>query len=117
VTASRAAILVFAFAFLASLIAGVALAHDHARPELNEWMKKLQSRSKVSCCDGRDGTRLEDADWEIRGTAYWVRVSGIWLRVPDNAVVTEANIAGTAIVWLSSGYIKEIRCFMPGTMG
>src|ERR1700758_3617477 len=39
------------------------LAHDHNRPELNDWFKTLHS-GKGLCCDGSDATSLEDPDWE-----------------------------------------------------
>ena len=40
-----------------------------------------------------------------------------WIPVPDEAVITEPNRIGRAMVWPIKGYLGvSIRCFMPGSM-
>jgi hypothetical protein len=40
-----------------------------------------------------------------------------WLDVPGDAVITELNRVGRAMVWPIRGYGGlTIRCFMPGSM-
>ncbi|QPF87044.1 hypothetical protein IC762_12400 [Bradyrhizobium genosp. L] len=97
---------------------GVAIAHDHNRPELNNWFMGLRAGgSGAPCCDGSDATSLEDPDWDMKDGHYRVRLDGEWIDVPPEAVVTVPNRYGSALVWPYSGYQKGIRCFMPGTMG
>lgn len=94
----------------------IALAHDHTRPELNDWFNKLQS-GKGLCCSNNDGTALSDVDWETRDGHYRVYLDGEWLTVPDDAVITEPNRSGKTMVWPMKGYMgTSIRCFMPGSM-
>ena len=48
---------------------------------------------------------------------YRVRLDGAWVDVPDEAVVTEPNRVGRAMVWPIKSYMGvTIRCFMPGSM-
>lgn len=94
-----------------------ARAHDHDRPELKPWFKSLESKSKASCCDGSDATRLDDVDWETKDGRYRVRIYGEWIDVPESAVVDGPNRAGVALVWPLRGYLGlSVRCFMPGSM-
>jgi hypothetical protein len=88
---------------------------------------------------------LEDPDWtagiEVKGqkciyaedderdqrtgSQYCVRVDGVWLQVPDGALVAQKNIIGVAEVWqvynnrygIASGGVLRIRCLMPGARG
>lgn len=90
-------------------------AHDHARPELNDWFKSLKSRAGTWCCDGSDGKRVDDVDWESKDGRYRVRIGGKWYDVPEGGVIDGPNKAGPAMVWPSEGYGGiEVRCFMPG---
>ncbi len=108
------------------------LAHDSSRPSWakadpdrryaqvapadRDWIRGLSDRHGFNCCDMADGTRLEDPDWEFDGEGYRVRVDGDWLAVPPEAVVTQNNRVGFAIVWRYrdvDGAIR-IRCFLPG---
>jgi len=93
-------------------------AHDHNRPDLNDWFKSLQSRKAGSCCDGSDAMRIDDPDWTNDSGHYRVRLEGEWVDVPDNAVITEPNRAGHALVWpyRQDGKLNQIRCFAPGSM-
>ena len=88
---------------------------------LHDWFEHLASR-KGLCCSFADGYVVQDADWESKDEHYRVRVprtpnseSGIWVEVPDDAVITEPNKAGRTMVGPS--YTHQgvlIRCFMPG---
>ena len=101
-----------------SLFASGAQAHDHNRPDLNEWFKGLESRSKSPCCDGDDALAVEDPDWEMNSGHYRVRLSGEWVDVPDRAVVDGPNRDGRAMVWpyYVNGELRGVRCFLPGSM-
>lgn len=91
-------------------------AHDGHRPDLDSWFNRLQS-GKGLCCSNNDGTALSDVDWESRAGKYRVRIDGQWIDVPDDAVITEPNLAGRTMVWPLRGMLGlTIRCFMPGSM-
>lgn len=131
--------------FAILITAGPAAAHDHSRPDMDEWFMGLRSEHGP-CCDGptgpnKDALHLRDADWETQNkenSHYRVRVpkdyEGFhralngevveteWVDVPDSALVQVPNIAGSVLVWPAYGsgsyYIgSRIRCFMPGTLG
>lgn len=92
-------------------------AHDHNRPELNSWFESLKS-GKGPCCDGSDAMSVDDPDWENNSGHYRVKLEGEWVDVPDEAVITEPNLDGRALVWPFKGVSGwYIRCFMPGSMG
>ena len=90
---------------------------------LHDWFEHLASR-KGLCCSFADGYVVQDVDWETKDSHYRVRVpraanseDGIWVDVPDDAVITEPNRAGRTMVWpFYSNQGVSIRCFMPGTM-
>jgi hypothetical protein len=42
---------------------------------------------------------ITDVDWEVAGGHYRVRLGGLWLAVPQRALVTEPNRFGPAVVW------------------
>lgn len=111
------ATLVVCVAMLSILASGRARTHDHLHPELNSWFESLHS-GKGPCCDGADAKRVDDADWETRDNHYRVRIDGEWIDVPNEAVVSEPNLAGHSMVWpyYLNGHPKA-RCFMPGSMG
>jgi hypothetical protein len=116
---------------LAALAAPLVRAHDHNRPDLNDWFTSLHS-GKGPCCDGSDAVSLEDPDWEAQnkaGSHYRVRVPRygyvidgqqqelVWVDVPEEAVISEPNRVGRTMVWPIYGYMGvTIRCFMPGSM-
>ena len=115
----RAALVVFVIA----ACIGVARARDldgryaQQNPELHQWFEGLRS-GKGPCCSDADGSAVSDVDWDTLGGHYRVRIDGEWLTVPDEAVITEPNRVGRAMVWPIKGYLgTTIRCFMPGTMG
>ena len=85
-------------------------------PELHKWFESLRS-GKGPCCSDADGSAVSDVDWETAGGHYRVRLDGEWIDVPDEAVITEPNRIGRAMVWPIRGYMgTSIRCFMPGSM-
>ena len=106
-------------------------AHDQSRPGLNSWFENLASK-KGKCCSNYDGALVKDADWEQLPPVgdngvprYKVKIGDNWFDVPEDAVVTEPNRSGIAMVWGSRSWLSKngtqsedytIRCFMPGTL-
>lgn len=102
--------------------------HDRDKPGLADWFMGLAAKNKVACCDGGDATRIEDADWESKGGHYRVRLprspqgygvgeKGIWVEVPDEAVVEVPNKDGRTLVWpYYVNGMPVVRCFLPGSM-
>ena len=82
---------------------------------LKGWFGSLQS-SRGMCCSYADGRTITDADWEMSGNHYRVRVDGVWYDVPEAALVTVPNKFGQAVVWPFKDQTgqTQIRCFMPG---
>jgi len=96
--------------------------HSYARDDgrfanspLKPWFDLLASE-KGLCCSFADGVSVQDVDWETQDGHYRVRIYGQWLVVPDDAVVTEPNRFGPAVVWpyQDRDGTTQIRCFMPG---
>lgn len=97
--------------FAVLLIAGgFAHARDldgrYAQSPLKEWFDGLKS-GKGPCCSDADGSAVSDADWRVKGGHYQVRldVSRVaptidmqWIDVPDEAVITEPNLADKTMV-------------------
>jgi hypothetical protein len=99
-----------------------ALARDDGRfadSPLKPWFDQLRS-GKGLCCSFADGRAIADVDWDTTRegdqTHYRVRIDGEWIEVPDDAVVTEPNRYGRAVVWPYKDTTgkTQIRCFMPG---
>ena len=91
---------------------------------LKPWFDKLASQ-KGLCCSFADGLAIEDVDWDtatiadggaIPHVVYRVRINGQWIAVPPEAVVTEPNKFGRAVVWpyVDAAGVTQIRCFIPG---
>lgn len=100
------------------ILTGIAFARDDGRytnSPLKPWMDRLSSQ-KGLCCSFADGRSIADVDWDVIGNHYRVRVDGAWFDVPDNAVVSETNRLGEAVVWpyRDVSGAMQIRCFMPG---
>lgn len=114
------ALIVLSLALLISaLLIHPVRAHDHNRPSLDSWYSSLAS-GKGPCCGGPtvDAKTLDGPDWGTRDGHYWVRVDGVEYDVPDDAVLTQPNLDGRALVWPIGGWGGvTIRCFMPGSMG
>lgn len=104
----------------------------YANSPLKPWFDHLAS-GKGLCCSFSDGSAVADVDWESRDGHYRVRLPKSadpmnydvipqnpemeWIDVPDDAVITEPNLAGRTMVWPIRGYMgTSIRCFMPGSM-
>src|SRR5579871_4176002 len=95
-----------------------ALARDDGRfanSQLKPWFDKLAS-GKGLCCSFADGVKVENVDWDTQDGRYRVRLNGQWIDVPPEAVVTEPNRFGPAVVWpyQDAAGKTQIRCFMPG---
>ena len=96
----------------------VALVRDdgrYANSPLKSWFDRLASGNGL-CCSFADGFRVDDVDWDTQDGHYRVRLHGEWIAVPDNAVVTEPNKFGPAVVWpyMGTDGLTQIRCFLPG---
>lgn len=97
---------------------------DHGNHgSLKSWFDQLSSK-KGMCCSFADGISVRDVDWDIRDTHYYVKIPATqvfpgtkdYVPVPDDAVITEPNLYGSAVVWPyfdGSGAV-QIRCFLPG---
>ena len=86
-----------------------------ANSPLKEWFDRLASKNGL-CCTFADGVGVQDVDWDTQDGHYRVRLYGQWLVVPDDAVVTEPNRFGPAVVWPYNDRdgSTRIRCFIPG---
>lgn len=118
---------VAAFAFILwAATAKPASARDDGRyagNPLKPWFDQLAS-GKGLCCSITDGKQVEDVDWDTATIAdaggshvvYRVRLNGQWIVVPPDAVVTEPNKFGPAVVWpyQDAAGATQIRCFLPG---
>ncbi|MGD0026112.1 MAG: hypothetical protein ABSC37_16090 [Xanthobacteraceae bacterium] len=91
----------------------------YANSALKQWFDGLAS-GKGPCCSFADGRKIEDVDWDTqRGpdgkVRYRVRLDSQWIVVADDAVVTEPNRFGPAVVWpYQADGRTQIRCFIPG---
>jgi hypothetical protein len=106
-------------AVLAAFLFGSAVARDDGRysgSPLKPWFDSLKS-GQGPCCSVADGVAVADPDWESKDGHYRVRLDGEWIIVPDDAVITEPNLAGRTMVWPMKGARgTSIRCFLPGSM-
>jgi len=105
---------------IVACLAGSVTARDldgrYADSPLKPWFDQLAS-GKGLCCSMADGESVADPDWESKDGHYRVRLENNWVDVPDDAVITEPNRVGRAMVWPIRGYLGlTIRCFMPGSM-
>lgn len=112
------AAIIFALAIVA-LFVPFAHARDpdgrYAAAPLHDWFNQLAS-IKGLCCAKYDGETVADADWDVKGGRYRVRLDSRWIDVPDDALINEPNRDGRTIVWpiRRNGEVVDIRCFMPG---
>jgi len=104
---------------VAALVGGPVMARDDGRyagSALKPWFDTLKS-SKGLCCSDADGFAVSDPDWDSKDGHYRVHLDGVWIEVPDDAVITEPNRAGRTMVWPIKGSLGiVIRCFLPGSM-
>jgi hypothetical protein len=88
----------------------------YANSPLKPWFDSLKS-GRGPCCSDADGFAVSDPDWDSQDGHYRVRLDGVWMVVPDDAVITEPNRYGRTMVWPIKGSLGiTIRCFMPGSM-
>lgn len=99
----------------------IVAAHDDGRfagSPLKAWFDSLANHNGGLCCSFADGVSIEDVDWDTRAAngGYRVRLDGQWIAVPDDAVVTEPNKFGPAVVWpyQDGAGNTQVRCFLPG---
>jgi hypothetical protein len=87
----------------------------YAGSPLKKWFDQLAS-GKGLCCSFADGNAVDDVDWDTRDGRYRVRLDGAWIDVPDDALVSEPNRYGPAVVWpyRDESGATNIRCFKPG---
>lgn len=87
----------------------------YADNPLHAWFDGLAS-GKGPCCSFADGLTIRDPDWDSQDGHYRVMLNGEWQIVPDDALVTEPNKFGPAVVWpyMDSTGRMLIRCFLPG---
>jgi hypothetical protein len=87
----------------------------YANSPLKSWFDRLAS-GRGLCCSFADGLNVENVDWGTQDGHYRVRLHGEWIVVPDDAVVTEPNKFGRAVVWpyMGADGQTQIRCFLPG---
>jgi hypothetical protein len=87
----------------------------YANDPLHAWFDQLAS-GKGLCCSFADGVSVRDVDWDTKEGRYRVRLHEEWIVVPENAVVTEPNRFGPAVVWpyMDAEGATQIRCFLPG---
>ena len=76
---------------------------------LKPWFDSLRS-AKGYCCSEADG---KETEYDINETHYYVPVDGVWVQVPDDAVIHEPNKLGRPMLWLDPR--QNIRCFIPGS--
>jgi len=104
--------------YLTTLVSSQPNARDDGRfanSPLKPWFDRLAS-GKGLCCSFADGVSVQDVDWDTQEDHYRVRIHGEWFVVPDDAVVTEPNRFGPAVVWPYNDRYgnTQIRCFIPG---
>ena len=110
------------------LAAAVILVRDPtgkwAGDPLEPWFQSLHNKRGLYCCARADGQPLDDSEWDIKDNKYRIFLQGEWIVVPDDAVLSDPNKFGKAIVWLHdyadivSGdvhTITRIQCFIPGS--
>lgn len=105
-------------AILCLIFLSPCVAHDHDRPDLNNWYKSLKNAQGGVCCDGQDAESVDDPNWRMTSGHYEVLIDGRWEVVREGNLVHGLNLRGVAMVWPNSTMADpRIRCFMPGTTG
>ena len=102
---------VLTFCLTTILLSGRLVARDDGRfanSPLKPWFDRLAS-GKGLCCSFADGFSVQDVDWDTQDGHYRVRIYGQWLDVPDDAVVTEPNRFGPAVVWPDNDLLADKR--------
>jgi hypothetical protein len=95
----------------AVLFAGVALAHEPGHPHA-DWLRSLAiPGTGESCCDDRD---CHAVDYRRTAKGYEVLHLGVWLPVPDAAVLRRKdNPFGKPVACIRSGDVAwKVVCFI-----
>lgn len=103
------------------LFAFPALAHDHEKPELDDWYRSLtvpkthgEFYRGQSCCDYTDckpsPARKTPTGWEAQAD------NGVWLKVHPNAIIRDKGnpYKFTPVVCIRNG---KVNCFVQGETG
>ena len=102
-----------------TIVAAPVLGRDdgrYANSPLKPWFESLRSEFG-QCCEESDAYVVSEPDWESDQGHYRTRIDGVWVVVPDGAVLTQPNRTGRTLVW--KHYIDghpRVRCFIPGSM-
>lgn len=102
------ALLLISILLMVSTISNArAVGSQYAESPLKPWFDTLRS-ALGPCCSDADGYAISDADWESRDGRYRVRIPRsneeadknvlIWVDVPDAALITVPNRAGTTMM-------------------
>lgn len=89
-------------------------------PLIKKWIEGLKDKKGQGCCDTADGYPA-NVDYDVRTGKYWVYIVNGWYEVPEDAILTQPNKLGRAMVWWYPGYdmnnnlLPKIRCFIPGS--
>ena len=83
--------------------------------EIGDWYKSLRvPGTNISCCDISDCGRIDNDDWRTTSEGYEVRLSGQWVKVPDERVLTNSgNPTGAAVLCAING---RVLCFIAGEL-
>ncbi len=119
-------LLIFALTF--------AHAHDAMNPDQDEWYEALKQpdNPSASCCGIADGYWCDDL--HTRDGKNYCTISddrvipkrtprpvGMEIEIPDNKMLdghkTRGNPTGHSVVFLTSGFIPAVYCFVMGTAG
>lgn len=86
--------------------------YENVPDHIRSWFKGVRSPSGMPCCDISDGHRT---DYDVRHGTYWVPIDGVWVQVPEKAIVRNGgNPVGEAVVWyIRHGNDIIISCFVP----
>jgi hypothetical protein len=109
----------FSIFIVVLILASIAHARDpdgrYAGSPLKSWFDSLTS-GKGPCCSDADGNVVLDADWKSADGHYSVRLQGVWVEVPDSAVLKIPNRDGRTIVWpMFTDGATTVRCFIVGS--
>ena len=118
-----------------------AQAHDWSHPDFAQanpyernWLQKQKRpNTTFSCCNEADGEIVEeDIRYDDKGIGhYWIKsrhTRGVFMIVPDAAVIREPNLHGRPVAWFRWGagtsrqtvprddLPVEVYCYAPGAL-
>ena len=110
-----------------------AFAHDHNRPDLDQWYRSLERPDRVgqysgaggtSCCNLRD---CHETEAEYRGSEVWARLGyrkdGAWIllnwmRVPEQKILKKKhNPTGSPVICHTLSWKKNMKEMETGPGG